>query len=29
LVALFVIGPSFCLPPVESCRGTILIQAAK
>jgi hypothetical protein len=29
LVALFVIGPSFCLPPVESCRGTIPIQAAK
>src|SRR5216684_1054041 len=25
----FEIGPSFCLPPVESCRGTIPIQAAK
>src|SRR5437660_1359014 len=23
------IGPSFCLPPVESCRGTSPIQAAK
>jgi hypothetical protein len=23
------IGPSFCLPPVESWRGTIPIQAAK
>src|SRR6516162_8236664 len=25
----FDIGPSFCLPPVESCRGTSPIQAAK
>jgi hypothetical protein len=25
----FEIGPSLCLPPVESCRGTIPIQAAK
>ena len=25
----FEIGPSFCLPPVDSCRGTIPIQAAK
>ena len=25
----FEIGPSFCLPPVKFCRGTIPIQAAK
>jgi hypothetical protein len=28
-IARFEIGPSFCLPPVESSRGTSPIQAAK